>query len=86
MYIILETLRIRGVGVHLFRICGKEYTFPNGYTVKEKDMIRIPLNAIHMNPNYYPEPEVFRPERFDIPPKPGTYLPFGDGPRVCIGK
>ena len=39
-----------------------------------------------MNPNNYPEPEVFRPERFDNPPKPGTYLPFGDGPRVCIGK
>ena len=48
--------------------------------------------ALHRRPDYWPEPEAFRPERF----APGVsnvaadrpkhaYLPFGGGPRICIG-
>jgi cytochrome P450 len=39
-------------------------------------------------PEFWPEPDMFRPERFgpDAPrPQPYTYLPFGGGPRNCIG-
>ncbi|KAF2894715.1 hypothetical protein ILUMI_11460 [Ignelater luminosus] len=49
----------------------------------------IPIYAIHRDPKYYPNPDKFDPERFsdenknDI--KPFTYLPFGVGPRSCIG-
>ncbi|KAF2900432.1 hypothetical protein ILUMI_05749 [Ignelater luminosus] len=49
----------------------------------------IPTYAIHRDPQYYPNPDKFDPERFseenknDI--KPFTYLPFGAGPRNCIG-
>jgi len=42
----------------------------------------------HRDPRWYPEPEVFRPERWANnwqPPK-GAYFPFGGGPRVCIGE
>uniref|UniRef100_A0A1B0CII3 Cytochrome n=1 Tax=Lutzomyia longipalpis TaxID=7200 RepID=A0A1B0CII3_LUTLO len=44
-----------------------------------------------MDPKYYPEPEEFRPERFSSDISNGgnqkgvTYMPFGDGPRACIG-
>ncbi len=35
---------------------------------------------------YYPDPATFDPSRWNGPePRPGTYLPFGDGPRGCIG-
>ncbi|KAF2900435.1 hypothetical protein ILUMI_05752 [Ignelater luminosus] len=50
--------------------------------------IWIPTYAIHRDPQYYPNPDKFDPERFseenknDI--KPFTYLPFGAGPRNCI--
>ena len=52
--------------------------------------IRFPLHAIHHNPEFWPEPDIFKPERFlkenlhNI--KPFTFLPFGGGPRECIGK
>lgn len=43
-----------------------------------------------MDPNYFPDPEKFDPDRFSPENKgnivSGTYLPFGQGPRVCLGK
>lgn len=42
-----------------------------------------------MDSNYYPDPAKFDPERFSDENKisidPFTYLPFGAGPRLCIG-
>lgn len=41
------------------------------------------------DPEYFPDPEAFRPERF-LEAEPtynaDAYIPFGDGPRSCIGK
>jgi cytochrome P450 len=40
----------------------------------------------HHSARLYPEPESFRPERWEeISPSPYAYLPFGAGPRMCIG-
>jgi cytochrome P450 len=45
--------------------------------------------GLHRRPDLYPEPAAFRPERFTAAAKKarprGAYLPFGAGPRVCIG-
>lgn len=47
--------------------------------------------ALHKDPQYYPDPEEFIPERFNAENQSDAsfvnrpYLPFGDGPRVCIG-
>lgn len=50
----------------------------------------IPIYSLHRDPKYYPNPEVFDPERFiegNKSSRPhGTFLPFGDGPRICIGR
>lgn len=52
--------------------------------------IWIPVMGIHRDPNHYPDPEKFDPERFNELNKknikPFSYLPFGTGPRNCIGK
>ena len=56
---------------------------------KGVDMV-IPVMAVHRDSQFYPEPERFDPGRFSDENKskviPGTYLPFGWGPRNCIGK
>jgi cytochrome P450 len=65
--------------------------FPIGdYTVPKGDIIFISPFILHKDPRNFPDPEVFRPERFapkeeaKIPQ--GAYVPFAAGPRVCLGK
>ena len=44
---------------------------------------------LHHDPRWWPEPEAFRPERWlvDDPERPRyAFVPFGGGPRVCIGE
>jgi cytochrome P450 family 6 len=52
--------------------------------------VLIPVAALHYDPKYYPELERFDPERFSEEEKQKrhhyVYLPFGEGPRICIGK
>ncbi|KAB2347002.1 cytochrome P450 [Actinomadura rudentiformis] len=60
-----------------------EYTVPAGTT------IFYPFWAVHMNPDYWPDPEVFDPDRFTPEASAGrprfAYIPFGLGPRSCEG-
>nr|KAJ3421783.1 Thromboxane-A synthase [Polyrhizophydium stewartii] len=52
-----------------------------------KSEILLSVSQTHTNPEYWPEPERFNPDRWDgLKPQPGTYLPFGDGPMNCIGQ
>lgn len=60
-----------------------------GATIKKGMMVNISTLAIQHNPLFYPQPEVFNPDRFLPENKdllvPYTYLPFGQGPRNCVG-
>lgn len=53
---------------------------------KNCDILISPF-IIHRNPNNFPEPEKFDPERFrdTSSRKPYAYIPFSAGPRNCIG-
>ena len=59
-----------------------------GYAVARGDQLLISAYGTHRAPDLWPEPDRFRPERF-LPDAPArerfAYLPFGGGPRVCLG-
>ncbi|XP_067015325.2 probable cytochrome P450 6a13 [Anabrus simplex] len=86
-----ETLRKYPVAAMLLRECTREYHVPGSSLKLDPGLqIIIPTYALHHDPAYYPEPARFDPERFSEQAKaarhPFTYLPFGEGPRVCIGQ
>lgn len=85
-----ETLRKYPPVDSLIRLVANDYKIPETNLVLEKDtMVFIPVYAIHHNPEIYPEPEHFDPERFSEENKRDrhsmAFLPFGEGPRNCIG-
>jgi cytochrome P450 len=86
-----ETLRKYPPVPILNRECTKTYKIPDTDIVLEKGILTVvPVLALHYDPKYYPDPERFDPERFSEEEKAKrhhyVYLPFGEGPRICIGK
>lgn len=57
--------------------------------IEKNVLIQIPVYGIHHDEKYFPDPEKFLPERFSEENKAfmdkDAYLPFGIGPRNCIG-
>ncbi|KAH8316439.1 hypothetical protein KR067_008043, partial [Drosophila pandora] len=89
--VISETLRKYPILSHLLRRSTKDYAVPDSDLVLEAETkIIIPVHSIHHDPKIYPQPEVFDPSRFDPEEvrtrHPFSYLPFGEGPRNCIGE
>jgi cytochrome P450 len=58
-----------------------------GYRLPPRTELHLSLYHTHRDPELYPEPNAFKPERWNtLDPAPNEYLPFGIGPRVCPGK
>jgi len=59
-----------------------------GYDVPAGSLVCVSPWVLHHSPRYWNEPERFDPARFrtESGPAPFTYIPFGGGPRVCIGR
>ena len=58
-----------------------------GREIRPGDTVMIPIYALHRNRLLWDEPDAFRPDRFADRKAIDryAYLPFGDGPRICIG-
>lgn len=86
--VVSECLRLYPTIGRLERIA-KEKVEINGITIPKGMLIMVPVYALHRDPELWPEPEEFKPERFSKLNKqninPYTYLPFGMGPRNCLG-
>ena len=86
---ICETLRMYSPANQVERVAGEDYKLSNGFLLKKGELVSVPLYVLHHDPEFYEEPDKFDMERF-LPENRGkiapcTYLPFGTGPRNCIG-
>ena len=87
---ISETLRLYNPAQLTTREASEDYKWGDtGITIPKGMIISIPIHAIHHSPKFYPNPHRFDPNRF-MPENrsnliPYTYLPFGAGPRNCVG-
>lgn len=88
--VVSETLRLYPPAARLERYAIDDYVLgETGIRVPKNSSIIVPIYAMHRDPAVFPDPENFVPERFSDENvesiKPYTYLPFGAGPRNCVG-
>jgi len=82
---IKEILRLRPVLPVVGRVLKKPFSV-GGFDLPEGTVVAPCIYLAQRNPDVYPEPEEFRPERFlDVQPDPYSWLPFGGGIRRCVG-
>lgn len=85
-----ESLRMYPPASSLTRSVSKDYKLPNSSVILPKGItLIVPVYAIHRDPEHYPDPERYDPDRFTpdqvAKRNPYCFLPFGEGPRICIG-
>lgn len=86
--VLQESLRLYPPAPRFDRQAAAADVLPNGEAVKPGDIVSIWPWLIHRSKRLWEHPDVFDPERFGPErPKPGRYqyLPFGAGPRICVG-
>ncbi|KAI9096683.1 hypothetical protein K1719_025862 [Acacia pycnantha] len=82
--VFLESLRMASIISFAFReavadVDYKGFLIPKGWKV-------LPLfRNIHHNPDFFSDPQKFNPSRFEVAPKPNTFMPFGSGEHACPG-
>ncbi|XP_069845418.1 cytochrome P450 3A9-like [Dipodomys merriami] len=86
--VVNEVLRLYPIAGRLERVCKADVEI-NGVFIPKNTVVMVPAYALQRDAKYWPEPEEFRPERFSKKNKesinPYIYMPFGAGPRNCIG-
>jgi len=86
--VIKEAQRLCPPVAHVNRECDENYDL-NGIHISKGTEVVIPIYVMHHDPDAWEDPETFDPERFRGPAKdtrhPFQFLPFGAGPRNCIG-
>ncbi|XP_077497185.1 cytochrome P450 3A8-like isoform X2 [Amblyomma americanum] len=88
--VISESLRLYPPAVRVERTAFRDVILGDTeIKVSKGHAVVIPVYAMHRDPEYFPDPEKFHPERFSEENvdsiRPYSYLPFGAGPRNCIG-
>ncbi|XP_067666926.1 1,25-dihydroxyvitamin D(3) 24-hydroxylase, mitochondrial-like [Haliotis asinina] len=88
--VIKETLRLYPTGSVVIRILQQDAVLL-GYQVPKNTMVWVDLYGFGRLGRHYEDPNTFRPERWlratrTVSPHPFSFLPFGFGPRMCVGR
>src|SRR5439155_4354486 len=86
--VLKEAMRLYPPAYLLGRVAERDFTL-GGHRVAAGTIVMVNVLGMHRRGDYFAEPEAFRPERFEAAAEKalprGAFLPFGGGPRVCIG-
>ena len=66
--VVNETLRMFPIGVRIDRFCKKDVEI-HGVSIPKGTTVTVPISVLHRDPEFWPEPEEFRPERYKTPGK-----------------
>ncbi|KAJ3099178.1 hypothetical protein HDU97_003373 [Phlyctochytrium planicorne] len=91
--VVRETMRVEPV---VLATIGREVMNPAGTTIlghhiRRGSVVALDIRSIHRDPRYWRHPGRFMPSRWldgddgFVTPYPGSYMPFADGPHVCLG-
>ena len=88
--VLCESLRLFPPAPRTNQECKQTCAVTDDLIIEEGMDISFPIFLLHHNPEYWPNPDKFDPERFNPNNEQShptfAYLPFGEGPRNCIGK
>jgi cytochrome P450 len=80
-----ETMRLYPSAAFFARDADEQITI-KGITFEKGDALFFPVYSLHRNEALWDAPQAYQPTRFLNRKYPrGQFIPFGDGPRVCIG-
>ncbi|KAK4394546.1 Abscisic acid 8'-hydroxylase 3 [Sesamum angolense] len=82
--VVEEVIRLANVAAFIFRTAKKDVEY-KGYIIPKGWKVVCWLRYLHTNPENFEDPMCFNPDRWNEPPKPGSYLVFGGGSRICAG-
>jgi cytochrome P450 len=88
LQVIEEAMRLYPPAYSIARVAEKSVQL-GPVTVQPGEVVMVTIRGIHRRPDLWPDPEAFKPERMTEAAKKArpryAYMPFGAGPRVCIG-
>ncbi|KAJ1702796.1 hypothetical protein LUZ63_002575 [Rhynchospora breviuscula] len=82
--VIHETMRVASILSFTFREAVQDVEY-EGYLIPKGWKVLPLFRNIHHSPDLFPNPEKFDPSRFEMTPKPNSFMPFGNGTHACPG-
>jgi cytochrome P450 len=82
--VLSESMRLRPPAGFLLRKVNKD-TEVDGYLLKAGRSAIFSIYNLHHHADFWQQPEQFDPDRFLLPQKKYSFIPFGTGERICIG-
>jgi cytochrome P450 len=87
-WVIKESMRLYPP-IHVGNRLAEQDIFIDDFSIPRGTRVMVSIYLTHRDPKNWPDPDTFHPERFDresgSTPTAYSYLPFGGGPRTCIG-